>query len=79
MDDAMVRDANASPEATATIVAVDGRTINFKMSIKGIDGALPRQNRPTAARPWFADHGDVAHRIFALPCGRCSGPLIEAR
>ncbi len=40
MDDAMVRDANASPEATATIVAVDGRTINFKMGIKGIDKAL---------------------------------------
>ena len=40
MDDAMIRDANASPEATANIVAVDGRTINFKMGIKGVDKAV---------------------------------------
>jgi hypothetical protein len=40
MDDAMVRDATASPEATASIAAVDGRTINFKIGIKGIDRAF---------------------------------------
>jgi hypothetical protein len=40
MDDAMVRDATASQEATATIVLVDGRSVNFKMGIKGIDKAF---------------------------------------
>lgn len=40
MDDAMVRDARGSAEATATIVATDGRAINFKMGIKGIDKAF---------------------------------------
>lgn len=40
MDDAMVRDARASGEATATIFAIDGRAINFKMGIKGIDKAF---------------------------------------
>ncbi len=37
MDDAMVRDAMASEEAVATIVAVDGRGSNFNIPIKGID------------------------------------------
>jgi invasion protein IalB len=37
MDDAMVKDAMASQEAVATIVAIDGRGINFNMPIKGID------------------------------------------
>jgi invasion protein IalB len=37
MDDAMVNDAIASPEAKATIYATDGRGINFNMPIKGID------------------------------------------
>jgi invasion protein IalB len=36
----MIRDARANGEATATIFAVDGRTINFKMGIKGIDKAF---------------------------------------
>jgi len=40
IDDAMVRDARASGEATATIYAIDGRSINFKMGIKGIDKAF---------------------------------------
>jgi invasion protein IalB len=40
VDDAMIRDARANGEATATIFAVDGRTINFKMGIKGIDKAF---------------------------------------
>jgi invasion protein IalB len=37
MDDALVKDSIASPEATATIYLVDGRSVNFKMPIKGID------------------------------------------
>lgn len=37
MDDAMVKEAMASQEAVATIVATDGRGINFNMPIKGID------------------------------------------
>jgi invasion protein IalB len=40
MDDAMVRDARASSEATATIYAIDGRAINFKIGTKGIDKAF---------------------------------------
>lgn len=40
MDDAMVRDARGSAEATATVTLIDGRAVNFKMSIKGIDKAF---------------------------------------
>jgi invasion protein IalB len=40
VDDAMARDATASQEATATIVLVDGRSVNFKIGIKGLDKAL---------------------------------------
>jgi len=40
MDDAMIRDARASSEALATIVAADGRSIWFKMDTKGIDKAF---------------------------------------
>lgn len=40
MVDAMLRDARANEKATATIRAVDGRNINFEMSIKGIDKVL---------------------------------------
>ena len=40
MDDAMVRDASASQEAVATIVLADGRSVNFKMGIKGIEQAF---------------------------------------
>ena len=37
MDDAMIKDALASHETVLTIVTIDGRDINFKMDIGGID------------------------------------------
>lgn len=40
MVEAMLKEARASDKATATIHAVDGRAINFEMSIKGIDKVL---------------------------------------
>jgi invasion protein IalB len=40
MDDAMVHDAKVSPDAIVTVYALDGRAINFKMEIKGIDKAF---------------------------------------
>ena len=36
-DDGMVKDAIAASEVKATITAIDGRAINFNLSIKGID------------------------------------------
>jgi invasion protein IalB len=41
MDDALVKDTIASPEATVTIYLVDGRGINVNMPIKGIDKVYP--------------------------------------
>ena len=40
MNQAMVKQAAASSEAVATIYAANGRAINFKMSINGIDKML---------------------------------------
>jgi invasion protein IalB len=40
MDEAMIQDAKASTEATATVHSDAGRPINFTMGIKGIDRAL---------------------------------------
>jgi invasion protein IalB len=37
VDDALVNDMVAAPEATATIYAIDGRDINFNMPIKSVE------------------------------------------
>ena len=45
MDDSMVKEALASVQATATIVAVDGRSVNFNIPTKGIDKAIQAVGR----------------------------------
>lgn len=40
MNDAMIKEAIASSEAVATIYAINGRAINFKVPLKGIDKVI---------------------------------------
>lgn len=46
MDDAFVKDLLANGEATVTIVATDGRGVNFNLPLKGIDKVIGSLSNP---------------------------------
>ncbi len=40
LDDALIKEASLTPNVAATIYLVDGRSVNYKMNIKGFDKAV---------------------------------------